>query len=342
MDTNVKIIGYGSYIPIYRIKKEEYIKVWGHFSGDIDEKSVIGYDEDVITMAVEAGYNALKNSGINKDELKLIAIGSTSAPYTVKSIASEVAMALGAPLNISLLDFTESEKAGTTALSAGIDIIRSKGGYGLIIGSDSPLSSPGDNIEHVQSCAAAALVIGVDTDGIAKILGTKSSNIEYIQERFKKEGSNKLKDLEIAPYSNYAYTNSIKKATNSLLTELNLSFDDFDHVFIQGHNIKQATRIFRQIKKEKFYTDTLKFVGDSGAATALLGLVAIFHYKSNPNNKILLISYGSSAGSDVFCIKMDKKQEKIAEIPTIDQYLKRKQYINYEKYLKLKNLIDLD
>ena len=342
MNQNIKIIGFGSYIPIYRIKKEEYIKVWGYFSGKIDEKSVIGYDEDIITMAVEAGFNALKNSSINKNEITLIAVASTSSPYTVKSIASEVAMALGISLNILLLDFKESEKASTTALLAALDILKSKGGYGLIIGSDTPLSAPGDSIEHVQSAAAGAIIIGSAESGIAEINGYKSANIEFISDRFKKEGSNKMKDLEIASYSNYAYNNSIKKATNILLNELKLKLTDYKHFFIQGHDIRQPTRVFKQINKEKIYVNTLKKVGDSGVATPLLGLIALFHYKAKKGDKILLISYGSSAGSDAISIDMIKKQEKVLNIPTIDQYLNRKEYISYEKYLKFKDLIDLD
>ncbi|MHA1310896.1 MAG: hydroxymethylglutaryl-CoA synthase [Candidatus Helarchaeota archaeon] len=342
MSNNVGIIGYGTYIPRYRIKKEEYIKTWGHFSGKIEEKSVIGYDEDVITMAVEAGYNAIHNSRINKNDLKLIAIGSVSSPYNVKSMASEVAMALGLPMDILLLDFTESEKAGTTALSTGIDIIENKDGYGLIIGSDAPLATPGDSLEHVQAAAAAAIVIGNNNKSIAEIVGKKTANIEYISDRFKRNGTKMMKDLEIAPYSNYAYNNTIKKTVNDLTDELKIKLDEFDHVYIQGHDSRQPTRIFKQLNKNKIYLDTLRIIGDTGAASALLGLNAILYYKAKENDRILIVSYGSGAGSDAIGIKVNRKQDKINEIPTIDQYINRKEYINYEKYLKFKELIDLD
>jgi len=342
MDNSVSIIGYGAYIPLYRIKKEEYEKVWGFFSGKIKEKSVIGYDEDVITMAVEAAQNAIKNSEIDKNKISLIAVGSTSPPYTVKSMATEIAMALGIPLNILLLDFTESEKAGTTALISGIEIIKSKGGYGLIIGSDAPRAKPGDNIEHVQSAGAAAIIIGLEKNCIAEITDYYTYNFEYIPERFKKDGSTTFKDLDIAPYSNYAYNKAINGSVKGLLNKINMKIDDFNHIFIQGHDARQPTRVIPNIDKNKIYTEIINIIGDCGAALTLLGLVGIFHYKANKNDKILITSYASGAGSDAFAINMIRKQEKKEFVPTIEQYIERKEYIDYEKYLKFKELIELE
>ncbi|MBD3228269.1 MAG: hydroxymethylglutaryl-CoA synthase [Candidatus Lokiarchaeota archaeon] len=341
LNETIWIFGYGSYIPLYRIKKEEYIKVWGYFSGSIKEKSVIGYDEDVVTMAVEASSNALKNAGIDKDELSLIAVGSTSPPYSVKSIASEIAMALGVPLDISLLDFKESEKAGSTAFATGIDIIKSKGGYGLIIGSDSPLSSPSENLEHVQSAAAGALIIGKGEDGLAKIEGHKSSNVEHIADRFRKAGSKKVQDLDISSYSRYAYNNSIKNAAKAVMKELELDYDSFDIFYVQGHDTRQPTRVFREVDNNRIYTDIINKIGDSGASNMLLGLIGILHYKFSKYDRVLCLSYGSGAGSDAYSIIINKKQKQVANIPTINKYLERKEYISYDKYIKFKELIEL-
>ncbi|MEM4158437.1 MAG: hypothetical protein QXH71_01725, partial [Candidatus Anstonellaceae archaeon] len=66
----VGIVGYGCYIPIYRIKPEEIAKVWGEDgerikkSLNIQQKAVPDLDEDSATMAVEAAKNALKMANI--------------------------------------------------------------------------------------------------------------------------------------------------------------------------------------------------------------------------------------------------------------------------------------
>ena len=62
----MQICGYGSYVPRFRIKREAIQEVWGHFQGNIKEKAVMGYDEDVCTMAVEAAKNAIANAGASR------------------------------------------------------------------------------------------------------------------------------------------------------------------------------------------------------------------------------------------------------------------------------------
>ena len=66
---NCGIAGYGVYLPLYRIKSSDVAKAWG---GDLKtsyEKTVPCYDEDALTMSVEASSNALKNARFDGEEL---------------------------------------------------------------------------------------------------------------------------------------------------------------------------------------------------------------------------------------------------------------------------------
>ena len=57
----VGIIGYGAYVPQYRLPATEISRIWkgGLALEPIVEKSVPGIDEDVITMSIEAARNAM-------------------------------------------------------------------------------------------------------------------------------------------------------------------------------------------------------------------------------------------------------------------------------------------
>ena len=53
---DVGIVGYGAYVPRYRLPAAEVGRVWKDSSGGlpIKEKAVAGLDEDTITMSIEA------------------------------------------------------------------------------------------------------------------------------------------------------------------------------------------------------------------------------------------------------------------------------------------------
>jgi hydroxymethylglutaryl-CoA synthase len=61
MPTSVGIIGHGSYVPQFRLPGHEVSRVWtgGASCSPVEEKSVPGLDEDVVTMSIEAARNAL-------------------------------------------------------------------------------------------------------------------------------------------------------------------------------------------------------------------------------------------------------------------------------------------
>src|SRR4030042_254108 len=83
------IVGYGVYIPRYRIAKKEVGTPWGNSAPG--EKAVCGGDEDVVTMAAEAMVNAINHSDIDPTEIEAIYIGTASSPYIEQQIAPTLA-----------------------------------------------------------------------------------------------------------------------------------------------------------------------------------------------------------------------------------------------------------
>ena len=113
------IVGYGVYIPSYRIKVEEIAKVWGDDPNAISrglvvhEKSVPAPDEDTATISVEAARYALKRANINPQKIGAVYIGSESHPYAVKPTATIVAEAVGSSPDMTSADLEFACKAGT-------------------------------------------------------------------------------------------------------------------------------------------------------------------------------------------------------------------------------------
>jgi len=135
----VGIVGYGAYVPRYRLPAKEVARVWtgGAAALPIKEKAVPGMDEDVATMSMEAARNALARAQVNPEEIRAVWVGSESHPYAVKPTGTLVAEALGLTPHVQAADWEFACKAGTEALVAAMGLVGSSmARYALAIGMD--------------------------------------------------------------------------------------------------------------------------------------------------------------------------------------------------------------
>src|SRR5215218_5852312 len=110
----VGIVGYGAYVPRFRIAARENARVWaGGGAGPVEQKAVAGPDEDTITMTIEAARSALRRAGLDGAALGTVWVGSESHPYSVKPSGTVVAEALGCTPRIQAADWEFACKAGT-------------------------------------------------------------------------------------------------------------------------------------------------------------------------------------------------------------------------------------
>jgi hydroxymethylglutaryl-CoA synthase len=146
-DRKVGIIGYGAYVPRYRLPGKEISRVWteGVTAPTVPEKSVPGLDEDVATMTMEAARNAMARAGIDPGLIGALWVGSESHPYAVKPTSTIVAEAIGAAPNLLAADWEFACKAGTEALQAAIGMVGSgMVPYAMAVGMDTAQGRPGD------------------------------------------------------------------------------------------------------------------------------------------------------------------------------------------------------
>src|SRR5512135_2168068 len=168
----VGIVGYGAYVPRYRLPAREVARVWtdGKAGLPIKEKAVPGMDEDVITMSIEAARNAIARSGVDPEEIRAVWVGSESHPYAVKPTSTVVAEAIGAVPNVQAADWQFACKAGTEAMVAAIGFIGSgMARYALAIGMDTAQGRPGDSLEYTAGAGGAAFIVGPGQEALAII-----------------------------------------------------------------------------------------------------------------------------------------------------------------------------
>lgn len=337
----VGIIGYGAYIPKYRIKAEDYMKVWGSFlAAGVKEKSVPGYDEDIVTMAVEAANNATKYADIDPEKIETIYLATTSGPYVEKPLSSTLAAALGKGEGVRVGDFMGSTKAGTVALLACFDRIKAEGkGVGIVVASDIPMGFLDSGAEHPFGAGAAAFVIG-EGNPIAILEGSYSVTIETLGERFRRTGEPYTKDLELRV--NFL-EECLQRSIDGLLRKLNLTAEKINHFVPQQPD---ASKAYKAIGKFKFSKEAIALgsiaalTGDTGTASPLLSLAHILDH-AKESERIVVASYGAGSDAISFIVQNEiaEKRRQSSDVPKVKDYLEKKEYVDYVTYLKFKKYL---
>ena len=339
----VGIVGYGAYVPQYRLPAAEIARVWKGSAGNgpIEEKSVPGLDEDTITMAIEAARNALARAGVDVRKLRAVWIGSESHPYAVKPSSTIVAEAIGASANIQAADMEFACKAGTEAIVAGIGLVGSgMGDYALAIGADTAQGKPGDALEYTAAAGAAAFILGPAEEALAELLSTYS----FVTD---------TPDFWRRAYQHYpehgqrftgepAYFKHVSTAAKTLMEESGTTAADYAFAVFHQPNAKFPRRMAKQLgfSDEQIKDGLLSpVIGNTYAAASPIGLTAVLDI-AKPGDRVLVVSYGSGAGSDALDLRMtDRILERQKLAPRTADYIARRVEIDYATYARYRGKI---
>ncbi len=339
----VGIIGYGAYIPKYRIKAEEIAAIWGQdprriIEGlRIQEKSVPGLDEDSATMAIEASRNALMRAGIDPTEIGAVYSGSESKVYAVKPNATMVGDALGVGHKYMAADVEFACKAGTATMQMLIaEVEAGMIDCGLAIGIDTAQGRPGDALEYSAAAGGAAFLIGRDEKKIvAKLEHTCSSSSDTpdFWRRQKEEFPVHRERFSGKP----SYETQIALSVGMLLEKLDLKAADFDRAVFHTPNGKFPLAIGKKLgftMKQMEAGYIVPVVGNTYSGASLLGFASTLD-TAGSGERILVASYGSGAGSDAFSWVTTPQLKKRRELaPSVRDYIDHKQYLSYGQYIR--------
>ncbi len=335
----VGIVGYGAYVPRYRIAAGEIGRVWTGRAGrlPVKEKSVPGPDEDAVTMTIEAARNALARSDdLDPREIRAVWVGSESHPYAVKPTGTIVAEAIGATPATLGADLEFACKAGSEAMQMAIALVGAgMARYALAAGADTAQGRPGDALEYTAAAGGAAYIIGPAEESLAVLEGSYSFVTDTPDfwrrpyQHFPRHGSR----FTGAP----AYFRHIKGAAQAIMKNLNYTPDDLNYVVLHQPNIKFPTQVARELgfRPEQYRPGLLAAeIGNTYAGASLIGFSAVLDI-AHPGERVLVVSYGSGAGSDAFIWTVtDALPERRHRAPLTRDYIGRRQVIDYGLYVR--------
>jgi hydroxymethylglutaryl-CoA synthase len=335
------IVGYGFYSSRFRIKEKDIVR------------AVPFIDEDAVTAAVEAGKLALIHSGVDSSLIGKIYVGSESNPYAVKPIASKVAQVLKLGEededDVQGVDAVDTEfacKAATSVFKDAASLVsysKSNIQNAMVIGTDNsqaaPRDSPGGELDLFVGYGAAAYIFGRH-DLIAEIEGWYSCTSDT-PDFWRRDGE---------PYPMHggrftgdpAYFKHVRKAAKKLMERLRLQPQDINYFVAHQPNAQFPARIAKELGfKEEQYLPSLQILkfGNTYSGASPVGLAAILDI-AKPDERVLVVSYGSGAGSDAYSFVttnqiLDKRQRQrlTVKYQAENRFL---EYVDYTTYRRLK------
>jgi len=336
----VGIVGYGAYVPRYRLPGHEISRVWtaGNSKSPVREKSVPGLDEDTATMSIEAARNALARAQLAPNLIRAVWVGSESHPYAVKPTGTIVAEAIGATPATLAADWQFACKAGTEAMQAGIGFVGSgMADYVLAIGMDTAQGRPGDALEYTAGAGGAAFIFGPAEHALVQIQRTLS----YVSDTtdFWRRPSTHYPSHAERFSGDPGYFGHVMPAAQQMMEAMGTTPASYDYVVFHQPNPKFPTRAMADLgfTAAQWKTGLLvPEIGNTYAGAAIIGLAAVLD-EATPGQRILMVSYGSGAGSDAFDLLVTDKIAAVQKAaPTTRDYIKRRVPIDYAQYVRLR------
>ena len=335
------IISYGGYIPRLRLNRGAMYAAnsWiapGLFSAAGGERAMANWDEDSVTMAVEASRDCIR--GFDKQKIDSVYMGSLSYPFQDRQNSAIVSTALNLKTGVNSSDFGFSLRAGASALIAGLNAVKAgECQTALVAASDKRETKSAWFHELWFGDGAAAVLLGND-NVIAEYKGSYSVSYDFV-DHFK--GLDQKYDYfwEERWVRDEGFSKIIPEAIAGALKKTGIQGADIAHFVMPCvFGTKEAANIAKKCGIAGKTHDNMHAVcGETGSAHALVMLVNALQ-EAKPGEKILVAAFGQGCSAIIFEVTNN-----ITKLPArrgIKGFLAdRKEEKNYMKYLSFHNLV---
>lgn len=337
--TSVGITAYGAYLPKRRLNRAAIAAANAWMNPALKgmgkgAKAMCNWDEDTVTMAVEAGRDCL--TGIDRATVDSVTLASTTLPFADRHNAGIVLAALTLDENSESIDVTATQRAGTTALIKALKA----GGNALVLAADHRIAKPGSAQEMQLGDGAAALLLGTEKV-IARFLGSHSLARDLV-DHYRSANAEYDYNLEERWIRDMGYDLIVPEAAKQALAKAGVAAADIDHFIMpatqNGLDARQAKRI--GVKAEAVRSNLNREIGETGVAHPLLMLVHALE-EAQPGQKIMVIGFGQ--GADVLIFETTDALKSLPRRSGVTgQLAKGAEDNNYQRFLSFNGQIDYE
>ncbi len=297
----IGIVDFGSYLPFYRYARAEQGKAWDLRQAMpllVGERAVANYDEDTVTMAVEAALNCLEShDAVAVDALYF---ASTTAPFLEKSAAATASVACD--LHIARPgDFANSLRASTIALRAALDAVKAESALQVLVAaSDMRQARAGTVMEATLGDGAAAVLVGSGDELIAEL----EASVHLTHELFDtwRLAEDRYLRTDDESFTEAAgYQKAVPQALQMLLAKTDLAPGGVQNVIAYAPDARAYSSLARASPLAAAFNrePLLKDAGNLGTASVLAQLAFVLE-QAAPGERVALVGYGDGADAFLF------------------------------------------
>ncbi len=338
----VGIVAYGAYVPRLRLNRQAVYEANKWFAPGLrglskGERSMANWDEDSITMAVEASRDCLTSH--KAEDVRNIYFASTTHPFKDRQNAGVIGTALNVEQNLSAMDVGGSLKAGTSALIAGLNASRD-GAPSLVAAADKRMARVASANELNYGDGAAALLCGTE-NVIARLVGHHSVSMDFV-DHFRGEDAEFDYGWEERWIRDEGYAKIVPPAIKAALAACKLTGGDITH-FIMPSLMPAVPKLMAKMAGigEGTVRDLMgASLGDTGAAHALVMLVDALE-SAKAGDRIMVVAFGQ--GVDTLVFEVTAEKDKLPARKGLSGWMaRRKEEKNYMKFLAFNDMLPID
>ncbi len=329
----VGIVSYGSYVPYRRLKRSAIAHVLG-VPSEKGERAVASFDEDSVSMAVEAARDALRAAPAKSIDALFFA--TTTAPYADKLNAALVGAAAMLPPELRAADCTGSVRAGVSALLQAADTVRGGAKQALVAIGDARLAAPEAKAERTNGDGAVAFVVG--SEGvIAEVVASASLTREFL-DTWRQPDETFPHSWEERFALTQAYSPLLGKAVQAVLQKGGVQAGDLAAVVLDCPNPRATADVAKRLKLEptRFADPLALTVGQTGAAHAGLMLANVLA-AAKPGDRVLVAL--AADGADAVLLRVTDAIGAYKQPRSVGRLIESKGEVGYGTYLKWREIL---
>ncbi len=337
----IGIVSYGAYLPRLRLNKKAIAmaNAWmdpallAHAKG---ERAMANWDEDSVTMAVEAARDCL--AGQDRGRVGALYLASTSPPFADRQNAGIVAGALNLSEQIATLDLGASQKAATSGLLAALNAVKAGAVQTVLLAAADKRRTKAACAQEMQfGDGAAALLLGSGAVA-AEFLGGHSVSVDFVDHY---RGQNRAFDYtwEERWIRDEGYGKIVPPAVIRALEKTGVKPEQVAHFALPCVYGGVAAGVAKKagIRPEAVRDNLAAVCGETGAAHVLVMLAQALQ-EAVPGQ--ILVAAGFGQGADVLVFRATDRVAHCVPPLGVKGYLaRRKEETNYMKFLTFNQLV---